>query len=1061
MADPQRVELLIDRREGRLAGVLVVTPGFAYAFTQAPAGDELAFVPTALQANRAPYFAPAKGTVEADAEGLRLTVEWQPFDDCVAAPSKLTLARHGGDAAEALAWWRAQLQRIAVATGTAQRRRAEAAPHAQALHEALRARRGAASPDTIASANMLAQYRGPVVRGAPAAVESASLFEAVRADHPVGSRLWQMACMDVASSLYQAGRLREALDGYRHCFDAAAPLLDPLNRNQLDGLAWIAFLYGRVEEHVQAREVGREALARHIALYGRNSEPAANIALNLFNTELRLGRPFEALELAEYSYLTRLKLHGPDHPQTLRALNMIGVIQSSWLRQPEVALPIFERVHAGLGRIDGDADIFLRELKSGVAFNLANTRRNAGLVGPALEAVGEAMRLAEALDRPGEPQNHDASLLNVTLLVETGAVRDAVQAGEAALARIEQHLPPDSAARVIALTRLGIALRRDGQIERARAVLSDAGALARRVYTPTTAQRLATLGSLAELLVEQGQLAEATSLLREVVDGTEALIAQAAALGDTRAGAFSGYAEAYRELGRALVGQGAFDEALQVTQRAKARLLLESVTLRGALQAEALSLAEREELGRLDAARAAAERRVLAASPLARPEAEIERNRAVRQFNAHLDRLRSTYPRFGRLTEIEIATTARAAGALDPGALFVEFVLGERGLLVFLLARDRPLQVLSLPPPPGLAAAVDAYRVALLPAAMRAGLKAWRRDDGGYVAAADRPGQAVQPVEDAQEIGRWLAQHLLEPAGATLARYRRWVLAPDAAFAHLPFEALPWRGAPLVSTVAVSTTQSLSVYLAGRRTAPAPATRRWLGFGAPDYVALNESLARTQAGDPVQLALRGPQPGPTLRNSYEPLPHALEELRSVAPLFRRGTLVVGGDASERALRRLSADGELARFEILHFAAHATLDAKRPALSALVLAATGDSADEDGLVTASEWTGLRVASELVVLSACETGLGQRVSGEGVLGLPYAMFVAGNRNAVLTLWPVADDTTAKFMRAYLARLARGERVSTALVATKREFAAGRHGRRERDPFYWAAFVLVGPD
>jgi CHAT domain-containing protein len=94
----------------------------------------------------------------------------------------------------------------------------------------------------------------------------------------------------------------------------------------------------------------------------------------------------------------------------------------------------------------------------------------------------------------------------------------------------------------------------------------------------------------------------------------------------------------------------------------------------------------------------------------------------------------------------------------------------------------------------------------------------------------------------------------------------------------------------------------------------------------------------------------------------------------------------------------------------------------------------------------------------VLSGCETGRGRLLDGEGVTGLPYALFVAGNRNAVMTLWKVADAPSARFVSAFFTRIARGERIGRALTATKREFAARS---TTAHPLFWAGFVQYGAD
>jgi CHAT domain-containing protein len=94
--------------------------------------------------------------------------------------------------------------------------------------------------------------------------------------------------------------------------------------------------------------------------------------------------------------------------------------------------------------------------------------------------------------------------------------------------------------------------------------------------------------------------------------------------------------------------------------------------------------------------------------------------------------------------------------------------------------------------------------------------------------------------------------------------------------------------------------------------------------------------------------------------------------------------------------------------------------------------------------------------LIVLSACDTGVGKLVHGEGIIGLPYALYVAGNKNLLLTLWPIDDDATQEFMRQFFGYLKAGELASTALAKTKRAFA-----RRDEyaDPRFWAPFVLYG--
>ena len=150
------------------------------------------------------------------------------------------------------------------------------------------------------------------------------------------------------------------------------------------------------------------------------------------------------------------------------------------------------------------------------------------------------------------------------------------------------------------------------------------------------------------------------------------------------------------------------------------------------------------------------------------------------------------------------------------------------------------------------------------------------------------------------------------------------------------------------------------------------------------------------------------------------------ELRDVAAHFRgAGAVTVRsrGEATETTLRADDRRGTLARYRYVLLSAHGFLSTHAPSLSAVVLGQTSVTPDADGYVTAAEWTGYTLRSDLIVISACETGTGAVIAGEGVAGLPYALFVAGNRNVLLTLWPVADKSTAVFVSRFFGHLRSG--------------------------------------
>ncbi len=160
------------------------------------------------------------------------------------------------------------------------------------------------------------------------------------------------------------------------------------------------------------------------------------------------------------------------------------------------------------------------------------------------------------------------------------------------------------------------------------------------------------------------------------------------------------------------------------------------------------------------------------------------------------------------------------------------------------------------------------------------------------------------------------------------------------------------------------------------------------------------------------------------------------------------------DASDLLLgRRATRDGwlelEPGRYRYLHFATHARIDERRPDRTALALA------DQPLDLAAIRRTHLNAA--LVTLSGCETALGRRVRGEGVVGLPHAFLAAGARGAVVTLWRIGDRSAADFMEDFYRALRAGRRPADALTAVRRAWIA-KAGAASH-PSQWAPFILIG--
>ena len=195
---------------------------------------------------------------------------------------------------------------------------------------------------------------------------------------------------------------------------------------------------------------------------------------------------------------------------------------------------------------------------------------------------------------------------------------------------------------------------------------------------------------------------------------------------------------------------------------------------------------------------------------------------------------------------------------------------------------------------------------------------------------------------------------------------------------------------------------------------------------------------------------------PALQNAGKPSPTGSIEDRD--PLRQQVLARNLADVGENSFTALSARHDLAQTYALQGRLPEALELHRATLDARaqLLGQVGKAPGTDGYVTAGEWPAYDLQSDLIVLSACDTGVGRVVQGEGVMGLPYALYVAGNRNTLLSLWPVVDESTTRFMVAFFTRLKAGMPQVKALAETKREFA---RDAKVGLPLFWAPFVLYG--
>jgi CHAT domain-containing protein len=341
---------------------------------------------------------------------------------------------------------------------------------------------------------------------------------------------------------------------------------------------------------------------------------------------------------------------------------------------------------------------------------------------------------------------------------------------------------------------------------------------------------------------------------------------------------------------------------------------------------------------------------------------------------------------------------------LRPDEALIEFLLGEKHSYVWVISREQA-NYAALPGRKEIEESVRRYLdvVATRPNALHI-----NRALAKQAESADR-----------------LFQLLLGPVAEHLTPDQRLIIVPDGLLHYLPFETLIREGRFLIEQYEISYTPSASV----------------LGLlsARVDRSGQRELLA---VGDPVY--------GPRVPS----LPNSRREVQAISEFFPPDArqLYLGPDATEAAMKREPLD----RYRIFHLAVHSLIDERFPARSGVMLSVADDPAD-DGFLDVSEITKLKLDCDLVVLSACQTGRGRLVTGEGIIGFTRAFLYAGARRVAVSLWGVSDLSTAQFMKCFYKHLATRSSPAAALRQAKLDWLSSNNAMRH--PFYWAPFVLIG--
>ncbi|MBA3766487.1 MAG: tetratricopeptide repeat protein [Acidobacteria bacterium] len=644
-----------------------------------------------------------------------------------------------------------------------------------------------------------------------------------------------------------------------------------------------------------------------------------------------------------------------------------------------------------------------------------------------------------------------------------------------------------------ALDNLGQAYNSQGRPEKAIEYYEQALVISREIHARD--MEAGTLYHLASAERARGNLPAARTHVEQSLTIAESLRSDELTSPELRASFLTGIQSSYQLYTDLLMRQhreeptkGFAALALEVSERQRARSLL-----------DLLSEARADVRQGVDAALIERERTLAkqlndkAQTRASTPEQAAALKREVSQLETDLERaqvaIRNANPHYAALTKPQPLKLKEIQAQLDADTLLLEYALGEERSYLWAITRD---SLASYELPKGEQIKQSALQVYELLTARSTRARGESPQQG-----QERISQAEAKLPAAAQA---LSQTLLAPVAAQLGN-KRLVIVADGALQYIPFAMLPepTKGSqgdvetaraanpqsagsnpqspvPLIvghEVVSLPSASALAIQraeLAGRQ--PAPKLLAVIADPVFDRTDERFKTVATDAGDKTQtqtiayadarsiehLAEQADdKAGTTIHRLVIPrLPFTHEEATRLLALAPKTASF--GAIDFRASRATVLSGDLSQYRYVHFATHGLLDSERPGLSALVLSMVdAEGKAQDGFLRANDIYNLKLPAELVVLSACQTGLGKEIKGEGLVGLTRGFMYAGAARVVVSLWSVNDKATADLMtKFYEKMLKQGVRPAAALRAAQVEMW---RQKQWQSPYYWAAFTMQG--
>ena len=842
--------------------------------------------------------------------------------------------------------------------------------------------------------------------------------------------------------LYQQGTA-EALRGAIVKYEEALKLYREAGdrRQEATTLNNIGGVYSDLGEKQKALEYYNQSLPLFRAVGDRGGESAT--LNNIRGVYLDLGEKQKALEYYSQSLLMKPAV-GDRSGEAITLNNYRGVYLD--LGEQQKALEYYNQ-SLPLLRATGD-----RSGEASTLTGIGSVYSQLGEKQKALDYFSQSLPLLRAVgDRRGE-----AITLN-----NIGTVYSQLGEKQKALDYFSQSLPLSRAVgnrsgEATTLTNIGNVYLDLGEKQKALEYYSQSLSLSRATGAPRVEATI--LSNIAYVKRDQNNLTEALNDIESSLKIIENLRTKIASpeLRSSYFATVQNYYEFYidllMQLHKTNPKSGYDTKALEASERSRARSLLELLQESNANIREGISpdllQQEKSVQQQLDAIEKQRIETISSPNPNQTKIAEIDKQRLalLQEYQQIQTQIRTASPRYAALTQPQPLTLPGIQKQiLDENTILLQYSLGKDRSYLWVVT-STGLTSYELPKRAEIETAATAFRTAIT-----------SKDD------------KYTPQKVAEAIAN-LSQLILQPAAAQLGN-KRLLIVPDGILHYTPFPAL---------TISQTAGQNTNVPLIVEHeiiTLPSASTLAILRQNYADRKPPSQTLAilADPVFSPTDERVKGqltPATTEQLESNNLGLNRSLrasdrgwppERLRFTRQEAQTILSLVTSDSSSQkidfdASRTTATDGSLANYQIVHFATHGIANNKNPELSGIVMSMVDDKGNlVNGFLRLTDIFNLKLAANLVVLSACQSGMGQNVKGEGMVGLTRGFMYAGAQRVAVSLWNVDDEGTSVLMQKFYQKMLQQKLApAAALRAAQIEMM---QQEKWQSPYYWAAFTLQG--